>query len=167
MIIVAFGANQNGAYGAPIETYNQALKSLDERGLKIVKQSSLWQTSPVGITDEQNDYTNAVFEIETDQSPHEILEVLLAVEAEFGRKRTIRNAPRSIDLDLICYNDEVVNEPNLTLPHPRTHERGFVLWPLQEISPNWSHPVSGKGIQDLIEVLPDDQTAERIKDKAA
>ncbi|MEM6780873.1 MAG: 2-amino-4-hydroxy-6-hydroxymethyldihydropteridine diphosphokinase [Pseudomonadota bacterium] len=167
MIIVAFGANEDGAYGAPIETYNQALKALDECGLSIAKKSSLWQTSPVDVTGAQNDYTNAVFEIETDQSPHEILEILLDVEAEFGRKRTMRNAPRSIDLDLICYHDRIVKELNLTLPHPRMHERGFVLWPLQEIASNWQHPLTGKSIQDLIAGLPDDQTAERIKDKAA
>lgn len=168
MIVIGFGANLSGRYGAPEETFQHALAALSAQGISVLQSSSLWKTSPVGTADEQDWYTNAVIEVETAKSGMDILTILLDIEAEFGRVRSIRNAARSIDLDLICYHDEIMDDQDrLVVPHPRMHERGFVLLPLQEIAPEWVHPVSGVAIEALVSQLPDDQQAERITGQAA
>ena len=88
------------------------------------------------------------------------METLLPIEHEFGRVRTFRNAAKTIDLDLIAFEDQVIgNAPDLIVPHPRMHERAFVLKPLQEISKNWVHPAFGTSLDDLIKALPEDQEA--------
>jgi 2-amino-4-hydroxy-6-hydroxymethyldihydropteridine diphosphokinase len=102
---------------------------------KVIKQSSLYQSAPVGY-DNQPDFINAVAEIKTNLSPQELMQGLLDIEQTFGRERPFPNAPRILDLDLLCYEDLVLKTDFLTLPHPRMHLRGFVLLPLAEIAPN-------------------------------
>jgi len=104
-------------------------------GTRMLASSSLYQTTPVGYLD-QPDFVNAVAEIETRLDPGHLLEQLLLIEERFGRKRTTRNAPRTLDLDLLLYGDRCMNSPRLTLPHPRMAERAFVLIPLAEIAPD-------------------------------
>jgi 2-amino-4-hydroxy-6-hydroxymethyldihydropteridine diphosphokinase len=99
--------------------------------------------------------------METSLPPAELLELLHEVEAEFGRTRNVRNEARILDLDLIAYNDHVSNAAGgPILPHPRLHERAFVLLPLADIDPQWRHPVSGTPISALVSALPGDQRAE-------
>lgn len=168
MIVIAFGANMDGVHGAPHKTFQKALEALKQAGLRVEHCSSLWDTSPVGTDEAQPRYTNAVFSVETDLAPKELLNLLMEVEANFGRKRTTRNAPRSIDLDLICYHDLVLNEgDDLILPHPRMEGRAFVLLPLQDIAPDWRHPVSDIALSELIAALPKDQEARKLEDAAA
>lgn len=168
MILVAFGANLPSRYGDPPGTYAEMCRVLTREGITVTRQSSLWETSPVDTPDEQPWYTNAVMEVETDLPPRALLERLLAVEHEFGRVRTFKNAAKSIDLDLIAYHDEVIEEGDtLIVPHPRMQERAFVLLPLQEIAPQWRHPVSGKGLEELTAALPDDQEARILEARAA
>jgi 2-amino-4-hydroxy-6-hydroxymethyldihydropteridine diphosphokinase len=103
-------------------------------GINIIRLSSLYETIPVGYRD-QADFLNAVVEISTSLSPAELLEACLGVERDMGRIRTLHWGPRIIDIDLLLYDDVELATDNLVLPHPRMHERGFVLVPLAEISP--------------------------------
>jgi len=103
--------------------------------IEVVDVSSIHETEPVGYT-KQPDFLNAVARVETTLRPRELLDVILAIEAEMGRERTIRWGPRVIDIDILLFDGEQVDEPGLQIPHPRMMEREFVLRPLAEIAPN-------------------------------
>jgi len=111
----------------------QEIKSLPKT--RLIKSSSLYRTAPVGY-DDQPDFINAVVQVETDLTPREFLRALQALENSHGRERPFPNAPRVLDLDLLLYGNMVMSTEELTLPHPRMHERGFVLLPLAEIAPD-------------------------------
>jgi 2-amino-4-hydroxy-6-hydroxymethyldihydropteridine diphosphokinase len=168
MIIIAYGANLPSRAGDPVETFSRVVETLGGHGLRILQMSSLWETSPVDTPDEQPWYVNAVMAVDTALPPRALLEMLLSVEAQFGRVRTFKNAAKSIDLDLICYHDRVIDEGQaLIVPHPRMHNRAFVLLPLKEIAAGWTHPVSGLGIDALIGTIPEGQEARILKPQAA
>ena len=110
------------------------------------------------------DYLNAVFEVTTEFSAERLLAYLHEIEGKFGRIRTVKNASRIIDLDLIAYHNKATRQKGhggLCLPHPRLNERTFVLLPLFDLAPNWIHPVNGKHILELIKELPKNQRCER------
>lgn len=159
MIFIALGANLPSSYGSPRETIKRAMGEISKNGVRVLYQSPIYLTAPVPISD-QPWYHNAVIGISTDQSPSDLLKTLQSIENNFGRVRTIRNAPRVIDLDIVAYHDVVQNDDDLILPHPRMHERAFVLYPLRDIARNWVHPVSRKHINDLIKSIPDGQDIE-------
>jgi 2-amino-4-hydroxy-6-hydroxymethyldihydropteridine diphosphokinase len=118
-------------------------------GLELVAVSPLYETDPVGPTP-QGPYLNAAAELRVDVGPRELLERLLSVEAQAGRVRgSARDAPRTLDLDLLLFGDRVVDEPGLEIPHPRLHERGFALEPLADLAPQTLHPVCGRRIDEL------------------
>lgn len=104
----------------------------EEKGVSLVKSSSIYETVPIGYTD-QDDFLNMVISIITTLSPYELLEVCLRIEKDLGRKREIKWGPRIIDLDILLYNQENIEAENLIVPHPRMHERAFVMAPLLEI----------------------------------
>ncbi|MDP2751525.1 MAG: 2-amino-4-hydroxy-6-hydroxymethyldihydropteridine diphosphokinase, partial [Rhodocyclaceae bacterium] len=136
---VALGSN----LGDSTHTINEAIKALTAlRDSSLVAISSLYQTAPVGLQN-QPDFINAVAAIDTHQSPLALLDALFDIEARFRRVRSIKNAPRTLDLDLLLYGDTVMKSPTLTLPHPRLHERAFVLMPLLEIAPDILIPELG------------------------
>lgn len=163
MIFIAYGANLPSEAGAPRDTYRAAKAALQARDIRIVAESSLWETAPVGTEAEQPWYTNAVMQVETDLSPGDLLKTMGAVEAQLGRIRTVKNAARPIDLDLIDYGGRIIADaPGLILPHPRMQERAFVLKPLEEIEPDWIHPVSGIALAQLIADLPADQQFRKL-----
>ncbi|HEX5392067.1 MAG TPA: 2-amino-4-hydroxy-6-hydroxymethyldihydropteridine diphosphokinase [Rhodocyclaceae bacterium] len=136
MAYVALGAN----LGAPIETVKQAVEALNALpSSTVVAVSSLYRTAPVGLHD-QPDFINAVAALETELMPLALLEELFSIEARFGRQRSVRNAPRTLDLDLLLHGNTISDDPQVTLPHPRMHERAFVLMPLHEIAPALSIP---------------------------
>lgn len=110
---------------------------------RLVARSSLYRTAPVGYLD-QPDFINAVALLETGLAPMALMQALLDLEREFGRQRQFRNAPRILDLDLLLYDELSHHEPGLTLPHPRMHERAFVLAPLMEIAPECVIPGRGR-----------------------
>ncbi|MDO8926036.1 MAG: 2-amino-4-hydroxy-6-hydroxymethyldihydropteridine diphosphokinase [Sideroxyarcus sp.] len=127
----------------PAAQVSQALDMLD--GLpqtRLLKKSSLYRSAPVGYLD-QPDFINAVAQVETELVPHALLDALLALEQECGRTREFRNAPRTLDLDVLLYDDMVHHEHGLTIPHPQMHLRAFVLQPLLEIAPDCVIPGVG------------------------
>jgi 2-amino-4-hydroxy-6-hydroxymethyldihydropteridine diphosphokinase len=129
---IAVGSNLQD----PVRQVESALRLLAGLpGITLVKRSSLYRSAPVGY-DNQPDFINAVAEIITRLTAHELLNALLRTETLQGRQRPFPNAPRVLDLDLLLYDDQVMNSAELTLPHPRMHERSFVLTPLAEIAPD-------------------------------
>lgn len=121
-----------------------AIDALDE--CKLLKQSSLYKTKPVGY-DNQPDFINAAATVETSLSPQALLDAILKIEADFGRERPFPNAPRILDLDLLHYENEVIDSKKLTIPHPRMHQRAFVMLPLAEIAPDLTLPKHGNVVK--------------------
>ena len=126
-------------------------KSIDliKEKSKILEISRLYKTEPVGYKN-QDKFLNCAIKIKTELKPIELLGFLQSIEKRLGRIRTIKNGPRTIDLDILFYGIEIINENNLIVPHPRLHEREFVLEPLEDISPNFIHPVLRKSIKELV-----------------
>ena len=149
---IALGAN----LGDPVATVHAATEAL--RGLphtQLIAASSLYRTAPVGLRN-QPDFINAVVSVETQLGARELLDELFAIEARFGRHRSVPNAPRTLDLDLLLHGDTISNDIQLTLPHPRMHLRAFVLVPLAEILSGL--PIPGHGtVSDLLRRCTDQQ----------
>lgn len=120
-------------------------------GIILQARSSWYQTAPVGPP--QPDYLNGCALLEVQMTPQELLQNILKLEAKFGRVRQERCGPRTLDLDLLLFDDLILDTPTLQLPHPRMTERAFVLVPLAEIAPNWVEPVSGKAIAQLVQTV--------------
>ncbi len=141
MILVAVGANLPGLDNAPpIETCRWAAAALDGMlGLRLRGLSRWYRTAPVPSSD-QPDYVNGVAHLSGQAEPEALLAALQATEAAAGRRRGMPNAPRSLDLDIIAIGQQVRSSPDPVLPHPRAHERAFVLVPLRDVAPNWVHP---------------------------
>ena len=141
---MALGSN----LGDPAQQIRSALRALAALpGTRLVRQSSFYCNPPEGGLD-QPEFVNAAAQIETRASPRELLDHLLEIERAHGRSRDFPNAPRTLDLDVILYGDQVVREPGLTIPHPRMLERPFVMVPLAEISPDAVVPGRGR-VADL------------------
>lgn len=143
-VFIGLGSN----LGDKRRNINTALEKLREKGISILKISSIIETEPYGYK-EQDKFLNAVCLVETDFSPHQLLKVLLDIEREMGRVRTIKWGPRNIDLDIIFYDDLIIQEENLVIPHPDAHNRIFVMGPLLEIAPDFVHPVLKKTIKEI------------------
>ncbi|MBU1237401.1 MAG: 2-amino-4-hydroxy-6-hydroxymethyldihydropteridine diphosphokinase [Gammaproteobacteria bacterium] len=136
---VALGSN----LGNPVQTVEDAIEAMAAlHGSLLKAMSSLYRTAPVGLK-HQPDFINAVVALDTRLSPRDLLDELFALEAHFGRERSVKNAPRTLDLDLLLHGETVHDDPELTLPHPRMHERAFVLAPLAEIAPDLVIPGHG------------------------
>ncbi|HYE87477.1 MAG TPA: 2-amino-4-hydroxy-6-hydroxymethyldihydropteridine diphosphokinase [Vicinamibacterales bacterium] len=124
-----------------------------------LQQSSWHDTAPVGVAGEQPRYLNGVAVGQTELSAREVLERLLDIEREAGRTRPSPRAPRTLDLDLILFGSDVIDEPGLTVPHPRFRERLFVLEPLAEVAPDWIDPATGRSVRQLLSALLQRQAA--------
>jgi len=131
----------------------KAFELLADTG-RVISVSSMYRTEPVGYK-EQEDFINAVVSIETDLSARELLDACRAIEGRLGRKRTLRWGPRTIDLDILLYGDQIMNQPHLVIPHPLMTTRKFVLVPLVEIAPEVMHPVLHKTAEQLLRELKD------------
>lgn len=159
MIYLGIGSNlPSEAFGPPVLNCRAAIERLAEVGLAATIQSPYYETAPVPVSD-QLWYVNCVIGLtDTRLSPREVLHACLDVEAGLGRVRTVPNAARIADIDLIAWHNSVIDEPpELIVPHPRMAGRAFVLRPLADIAPDWRHSVSGVAIADLIAQLPPDQ----------
>lgn len=160
VILLGIGGNLPTAeFGPPRETLTAALAALPERGISVFARSRWYRSEPVPPS-AQPWFINAVAILETALDPRALLDALLALEAQFGRVRGARNAARSLDLDLLDYNGRLVDSERLILPHPRLHERRFVLAPLAELAPGWRHPRLGLGAGALLARLPSEPKAE-------
>jgi 2-amino-4-hydroxy-6-hydroxymethyldihydropteridine diphosphokinase len=120
--------------------------------LGTLKVSSFYETAPVGVGPQPR-FLNAAAAGETELPPRALLDLLLATEQTLGRKRPYPGAPRTLDLDLILYGDEVIDEPGLVVPHPRFRERRFVLEPLAEVAAGWRDPATGRTVEELLRAL--------------
>jgi 2-amino-4-hydroxy-6-hydroxymethyldihydropteridine diphosphokinase len=135
-VFVGIGANLED----PVRQVKQAIGELGGiEQTRVLGVSSLYRSAPVGFAG-QPDFINAVVRLQTGLSPHELLDALHVIEQRHGRQRSVRNAPRTLDLDLLLFGTRVLNEESLTLPHPRMHERAFVLVPLAEIAADVALP---------------------------
>ena len=148
-VVIALGSNLKGPYGSTRELLEAALARFADEGLKVARRSSWWR-SAAWPDPEEPAFLNGVVLVETELDPRETLAALHRIEAVFGRDRTRKNAPRTLDLDLIAYG-RVVMDDRLVLPHPRAEERRFVMGPLAEIAPDWRHPVTGEAAEVLVE----------------
>jgi 2-amino-4-hydroxy-6-hydroxymethyldihydropteridine diphosphokinase len=162
MIIIGLGANLDSQYGTPIQTLSAAKEALAAQGVTTRRQSRIWRSAPVPFDPAQNWYHNAALSVDTNLSPESLIDLLLETEHAFGRERTVKNAPRILDLDLIAYNRQVVEEEGAIVPHPRMQERLFVLKPLADIDANWVHPVSGADLSALLRNVDPSQEAEPL-----
>lgn len=135
-----------------------AIELLEIRGIKVKKKSSMYETGPWGVKDQPR-FINMVIQIETSLMPHELLGVLKDIEKEIGRKDSFHWGPRIIDLDILLFNEIVMNDKKLQIPHPYLHEREFVLRPLDEIAPDVIHPVLNMSINKLAHKMLRDRDA--------
>jgi len=163
-IFIGLGANlDHPGYGPPRRVLEAALEELGRRGVAVRRLSPWYRTAPVPASD-QPWYVNAVAEVATDLPAGRLLALMHEVEDVFGRVRTVANAARRIDLDLLDFRREIApgGPGQAILPHPRLAGRAFVLRPLADLAPGWRHPGSGTPIQALLTALPAGQTIERL-----
>jgi len=153
MILIALGANLPSRVGAPADTLHAAIASLGAAGITVESQSGFYR-SPAWPDPTAPAFVNAVVRATTALPPAELLGVMHAIEDAFGRERGERNAPRTLDLDLIDYDGRIERGPP-ELPHPRAASRAFVLVPLRDVAPKWSHPVSRRPVSELLAALPE------------
>jgi len=163
LIFIGLGANlPSPRYGTPRAACETALRLVAAAGVRVVRRSRWYGSAPVPPSD-QPWYVNGVARVETALPPPALLALLHDIERDFGRERREINAARVIDLDLLAYGDRVETGPP-ALPHPRLHERAFVLLPLAEVAPDWRHPATGRSVAALIAALPPDQAARPLAD---
>ncbi len=163
MILIGLGANLPSTdYGPPRATLEAALRALAAAGAPALRRSPWYESAPQPPSG-QPWFVNAVAALETALAPEALLALMLEVERSFGRVRGAPNAARAIDLDLLDH-DGRVTAPGARpeLPHPRLHERAFVLLPLADLAPGWRHPVSGAGIEALLQALGDTGPIRRL-----
>ncbi|HEY2070912.1 MAG TPA: 2-amino-4-hydroxy-6-hydroxymethyldihydropteridine diphosphokinase [Rhizomicrobium sp.] len=154
-VIVALGSNVASCAGSPRETLHAAIVELMRKGLQVLATSRFYE-SPAWPDSSDPPFINAVSKIQTDLPPTALLACLHEIERGFGRERGARNAPRTLDLDIIDCDGKIV-DGSLTLPHPRMSTRGFVLIPLRDVAPDWRHPITGKTVSEMIAELPPDE----------
>ncbi|HZC97114.1 MAG TPA: 2-amino-4-hydroxy-6-hydroxymethyldihydropteridine diphosphokinase [Bradyrhizobium sp.] len=162
MILIGIGGNlETTRFGPPRDTLTAALAALKEKRIRILTRSGWYRTEPVPRSD-QPWFVNAVVSLATELAARDLLIVLQATERQFGRVRGEPDAPRILDLDILDYQGEVMNAPALVLPHPRLHERRFVLIPIAEIAPDWRHPILGLTAAQLLAQLSSEQQIWRL-----
>lgn len=164
-ILIGIGANlPNPGFATPRDTCEAAVQALMEEGVKIASRSRWYKSAPVPVSS-QPWFVNGLVAVETALSPAELLAVLKRVENQFGRTRSIKNAARTLDLDIIAYGDTIIGwdeegADRFCVPHPRLHKRAFVLFPLKDIAPHWRHPAMQLTLGEMIDGLDPAQQTE-------
>ncbi len=162
MILIGIGGNiASPRFGPPRNTLTAALAALEDEGIGILTCSGWYRSEPVPRSN-QPWFVNAVASLTTELGARDVLAVLQAIETRFGRVRGVPNASRILDLDLLDHRGQVTETPSLVLPHPRLHQRRFVLAPLAEIAPDWRHPLLGMTAGQLLAQLGAEQQIERL-----
>lgn len=151
MILISVGANLPGPIGSPIKTCATALSLLTSASVTVTNQSHWVKSEPLPPS-QQPWFINCVISVNTNLGPEDLLTLLHQVESIFGRKRIVLNEPRSLDLDLLSYHN-IVRKTAPILPHPRLHERAFIILPLKEIVPNWYHPIRQQTLTEMAACL--------------
>ncbi len=161
MILVGIGANlPSPRFGPPRATCEAAVEAMAAAGLTVIRRSRWYRSAPVPPSD-QPWFVNGVVAVESSLGPEDLLALLHRIESDFGRRRAEPDAPRVLDLDLLAYGDQVsAPGARVHLPHPRLHQRAFVLRPLLDVAPDWRHPALGRTAAELAAELPLDQVAE-------
>ncbi len=131
---------------------NEALNHLKTQGVRVIRRSSIHETEPQDYLDQPR-FLNMTVEVETELTPQELLAAIQKIETEMGRQRTIPKGPRTIDIDILFYANQIISIAGLEIPHPRLTERHFVLDPLSEIAPDFRHPATGKTVRELRSAL--------------
>jgi len=168
MIFLGLGSNLPSKYGDRFTNINLAISYLEGYGIKVIKKSSFYETFSYP-NKENPKFINAVILVETILPPIDLMSVLIFIEEKLERKRGKKNDPRTCDIDIIDYNNQVLDfkykNLNLTVPHKELIFRNFVLLPLQEISPEWKHPVTKENIRTIIDKLPEENKKSILKIK--
>ena len=147
--------------GNRLEFCRQALIRLAASGIRLIKASSLYETQPVDYLD-QDWFYNAVVEVQTDLAPLALLQQCQTIEKQIGKHIVIPKGPRTIDLDLLFYEDQVIHQPDLIVPHPSALKRSFVMIPLAQIAPDWKPPTGSQTIQMLLDTMSQDGQARPV-----
>ena len=147
-MVVALGGNLAGGFASVEDLLEAALARFAQAELPVVARSRWWRSAAWPDPDDP-EYRNGIALVEPVWGPHDLLKRLFDIEKSFGRDRSRKNAPRTLDLDLIAHGRQSVEAPGLTLPHPRAHERLFVMGPLAEVAPAWRHPLLGRTAAEL------------------
>ena len=156
-LFIGLGANLTpDGFATPQAGCEAAVVMLGDLGVNVIRMSRWYESAPVPMSD-QPWYLNAVAEAATSFTAAATLDVLHQVETHFGRVRSVRNAARVLDLDLLDFGGQIYNQTVLKVPHPRMHERAFVLFPLRDLFADWTHPQTGQSLDALIDRLPADQ----------
>ncbi len=158
--ILALGSNQGDRRAHLVE----AVRRLGQADLRPAKSSSLWETEPVGSAAGPGAFLNMVIISTTTLTAREVLDTCLGIERAMGRVRGEPGGPRTIDIDLVAWEQTIVRQPDLVIPHPRMHERRFVLAPLAEIAPAWTHPETGKTAAEMLASVQDPHAVRRLED---
>ncbi len=145
----------------PLVQIEKAKHNITQHIGNILKCSAIYSTAPWGET-KQSDFLNQVVKINTTLNPLETMQTILSIEENMGRKRTLKNAPRIIDIDILFFNKEIIDTPNLMIPHPLIQERNFVLQPMNEIAPLFVHPLLKKNIHTLLKKCKDKLPVNKI-----
>ena len=163
MILIAIGSNlDSDLYGFPLENCVNVINFL-RKYFFVIKVSKFYETEPIPKSN-QPWYVNGVVEIKTNLKPKDIIKKLFFIESHFGRIRKLRNEPRVIDLDLIDYSSKILNSKKIVIPHPRAHQRRFVMEPLAELKTDWVHPILRMDVNKILKKLKN-QKINIIKDK--
>jgi 2-amino-4-hydroxy-6-hydroxymethyldihydropteridine diphosphokinase len=159
-IYLSLGSN----LGDRLANLRSAIAGLPASGVTVRKVSSIYETEPVDFRD-QPWFLNCVLEAESHDSPLNLLHLLQAIESRMGRKKETPKGPRLIDLDILFYADQLIDTPELQIPHPRIAQRRFVLVPLAEIAPTFRHPASGMSVTEMLAQTPDRSAVRRFSEE--
>ena len=168
MIILGLGSNLSSSFGDRFSNINMAMSYLGEYGIKIIDKSSFYET-PSYPNKKNPKFINVIISVKTQLPPDDLMSVLIFIEEKVERKRNKKNDPRTCDIDIIDYNNQILSfqykNLNLEIPHKKLSSRNFVLFPLQEIFPNWKHPKTKENISSLIHKLPEENRKSILKIK--
>jgi 2-amino-4-hydroxy-6-hydroxymethyldihydropteridine diphosphokinase len=152
MIYINIGSNLNSSNGGRLYNLKKCIKLIDNKKIKIIKKSKIYET-PSYPNKNYPKFLNVCLAIKSKEKSNSLIKIFKSIERKLQRVRGRKNQPRTCDIDIIDYYGKIINLNDVILPHPRAHLRNFVLFPLQEISPKWSHPIFNKKIEFLIKKL--------------